>query len=42
VLCRLEDAQEASIFRPMASSIMRDGGRKVAVDPIGRVRPAND
>ena len=42
VLNRAEDATGATVFRPIASSIVRDGGRKVSVDPIGRVRPARD
>lgn len=42
VLWRAEDATGASIFRPTAGSILKSGGRKVAVDPIGRIRPARD
>ena len=42
VLWRAEDAEGVSVFRPTASSILSSGGRKVAVDPIGRIRPARD
>lgn len=42
VLWQAKDAKGASVIRPMAGSILRDGGRKVSVDPIGRVRPAGD
>ncbi len=42
VLWRAEDAKGASVFRPTAASILNSGGRKIAVDPIGRIRPARD
>jgi CRISPR-associated endonuclease Csn1 len=42
VIVRANDAKNATITRPMAGSLIRDGARKVSVDPIGRVRPAND
>ena len=42
VLWRDTDAKGASVIRPIAASILRDGGQKVSVDPIGRVRRAND
>lgn len=42
VLHRTEDSEGVTVTRPVAASILRDGGRKVSVDPIGRVRPAND
>jgi CRISPR-associated endonuclease Csn1 len=42
VLWRAEDATGASVFRPTAASILKSGGRKVSVDPIGRIRPARD
>jgi CRISPR-associated endonuclease Csn1 len=42
VLWRANDAKGASVIRPIAASILRDGGRKVSVDPIGRIRSAND
>jgi CRISPR-associated endonuclease Csn1 len=42
VLWRAEDATGSSVFRPTATSILKSGGRKVAVDPIGRTHPAND
>ncbi len=37
-----DDAQGATVFRPGAKTIVSSGGRKVSVDPIGRIRPAND
>ena len=37
-----DDAVGASKFRPNANSIAKGGARKVSVDPVGRVRPAND
>lgn len=37
-----DDAQGATRFRPTAKTIVLNGGRKVSVDPIGRIRPAND
>ena len=42
VLWRADDAKGTSVTRPIAASILRDGGRKVSVDPIGHVRPACD
>lgn len=42
VLWRAEDATGSSVFRPTAASILKSGGRKVAVDPIGHIRPARD
>ena len=36
------DATKATESRPGAKSIVSNGGRKVSVDPIGRIRPAND
>ena len=42
VLENLMDAANATTFRPTAGSILTSGARKVAVDPIGRVRPAGD
>lgn len=42
VLWRAEDATGATVTRPNASSIIAAGARKIAVDPIGRARPAND
>ncbi|MFN3370900.1 MAG: type II CRISPR RNA-guided endonuclease Cas9 [Sphingomonadaceae bacterium] len=42
VLWRAEDARGGSVFRPTAASILKSGGRKVAVDPIGRIHPARD
>ena len=37
-----DDAEGATVFRPGAKTIVSSGGKKVSVDPIGRVRPAND
>ncbi|MCI0467740.1 MAG: hypothetical protein L0Y57_12155, partial [Beijerinckiaceae bacterium] len=42
VLWRVEDAEGTTVFRPGAASIMKENARKVSIDPIGRVRPAND
>jgi CRISPR-associated endonuclease Csn1 len=42
VLWRAEDVTGNSVFRPTATSILKSGGQKVAVDPIGRIRPAHD
>ncbi len=36
------DAAHVTIFRPGATELLREGARKVSVDPIGRVRQAND
>ena len=36
------DATKATESRPRAKAIVSNGGRKVSVDPIGRIRPAND
>ena len=36
------DATRATRFMPRPKTIVSNGGRKVSVDPIGRVRPAND
>ena len=37
-----DDAEGATVFRPGAKTIVSSSGRKVSVDPIGRIRPAND
>lgn len=37
-----DDAANATTFRPGPKAIIDNGGRKVSVDPIGRIRPAND
>ncbi|GAB0114943.1 type II CRISPR RNA-guided endonuclease Cas9 [Acidisoma sp. C75] len=42
VLWRAEDANGGSVFRPTPAAILKSGGRKVSVDPIGRIRPAGD
>ena len=36
------DAAKATETRPGAKMIVSSGGRKLSVDPIGRIRPAND
>lgn len=36
------DAEGSSVWRPSAGSVLNAGARKVAVDPIGRVRKTND
>ena len=36
------DAKGETRYRPNASSIVNQGARKLSVDPIGRVHPAND
>ncbi len=42
VLVDHDDAKGTTEFRPGAKTIVSNGGKKVAVDPIGRIRPAND
>jgi CRISPR-associated endonuclease Csn1 len=42
IIVRASDAAGTSVFRPRAESLLATGARKVSVDPIGRVRPAND
>ena len=42
VLERDVDASSATTTRPNARSLLRDGARKIAIDPIGCVRKAND
>ena len=37
-----DDAEGTTRFRPGARAIVSSGGRKFSVDPIGRIRPAND
>lgn len=37
-----DDAEGTTRFRPGAKKIVSSGGRKVSVDPIGRICPAND
>ena len=37
-----DDAEGTTVFRPGAKTIVSSGGKKVSVDPIGRIRPAND
>ena len=37
-----DDAEGVTVFRPGAKTIVSSGGRKVSVDPIGRIRAAND
>ncbi len=42
VLERANDAAHQTTTRPNALSLLKAGARKVSIDPIGRVRPAND
>ncbi len=42
VLVDHNDAAGATRTRPTVNSILSNGGRKVSIDPIGRIRPAND
>ncbi|MEE4208823.1 MAG: type II CRISPR RNA-guided endonuclease Cas9 [Parvularcula sp.] len=42
VLLKAADAIGDTIRRPGAASLLREGARKISVDPIGRVRRAND
>lgn len=42
VLARSNDAAGGTVTRPMAGTVVRDGARKVSIDPIGRVWRAND
>jgi len=36
------DANHSTTTRPMPGSLLRDGAKKISVDPIGRIRKAND
>jgi len=42
VLLNALDAEGTSVFRPAAPSILKAGGVKVAVDPVGRIHVARD
>jgi CRISPR-associated endonuclease Csn1 len=42
VLWQAEDAIGATVTRPNANSIVAAGAIKIAIDPIGRIRRAND
>ena len=42
VMCDNVDATKATETRPRAKTIVSSNGKKLSVDPIGRVRPAND
>ena len=42
VMCDHVDAAKATKTHPRAKTIVSNDGRKVSVDPIGRIRPAND
>jgi CRISPR-associated endonuclease Csn1 len=42
ILDRINDAAGATTYRPKAASVVKVGARKVAIDPIGRIRPASD
>ena len=37
-----DDAARVTEFRPRPKSIVSNGGSKISVDPIGRIRSAND
>ena len=36
------DSTGSSVWKPNANSIVKQGAKKLSVDPIGRIRPAND
>jgi CRISPR-associated endonuclease Csn1 len=36
------DATGSSVWRPSAASLLTNEARKISLDPIGRIRPAND
>ncbi len=36
------DANHQTTTRPNPGALLRDGGRKISIDPIGRIRKAND
>lgn len=36
------DAEGKTVWRPNAASLIKSNARKVSIDPIGRLRPAND
>lgn len=36
------DSTGSSVWKPNANSIVKQGAKKLSIDPIGRVRPAND
>ncbi len=42
VIRPLSDAVGAEVTQPTISALLRDGYKKVSIDPIGRARPAND
>jgi CRISPR-associated endonuclease Csn1 len=42
VIERATDATESTRTAPNPSTLLSQGARKVSVDPIGRIRPAND
>ncbi len=42
VMERAADASHATTWRPAPGAILANRGQKVSVDPIGRIRPAND
>lgn len=42
VLVRAPDADNATLWRPNPNVILREGGTKVSVDPVGRIRPARE
>jgi CRISPR-associated endonuclease Csn1 len=42
VLERATDASHSTTTRPSPGSLVKDGVKKLSIDPIGRVRPAHD
>jgi CRISPR-associated endonuclease Csn1 len=42
VLERATDAAHATTWQPTPGAILTAGGQKISIDPIGRIRPAND
>ena len=42
VMTEHDDAARATEFRPGPNAIVSNGGSKISVDPIGRIRSAND
>ena len=42
VMTEHSDAARVTEFRPGSNAIVSNGGTKISVDPVGRIRPAND
>jgi CRISPR-associated endonuclease Csn1 len=36
------DAEHATTTRPTANSFLKDGAKKISIDPIGQIRKASD